>query len=365
MISEFNKFKQLYQGNRFFDTLLEEKFIYWLKLRSISRKALLIDFCNYAHIDCKNVKGKELFAHIYHQRVNNKILDKFIYQKYQQEREDRKSYETTLISELYKLKIFDWGGLYQNNLERTIVNNYIKKINNFDLLNKKIEGEIHQSMKSYVCSSWYNHWTSILIEDIFKDHKKVIPTIGLIKKVDFFIDNIPFDLKVTHFPDGFMQMERKKLTLNTELQELRSFARKKGIKYNIQQQDRYIFLELLTRFSESIDSDIKSFWNNFNQKRKVIIKNTMKNPKELIRWLYEQQGERRFDSANRLFLVLIDKSDLENSWKMKRNIPLLKNKIQRYLDGFKAKDIKQLKITFNWKDGKQYSALSDVIFITK
>ncbi len=61
----------------------------------------------------------------------------------------------------------------------------------------------------------------------------------------------------------------------------------------------------------------------------------------------------------------INKNDLENSWKMKRNIPLLKNKIQRYLDGFKAKDIKQLKITFNWKDSKQYSALSDVIFITK
>ena len=77
-----------------------------------------------------------------------------------------------MISELYKLKIFDWGGLYQNNLERTIVDNYIKKIKNFDVLMDKIDNEIHESLKGYVLCSWFNHWTSILIEDIFKGHKK-------------------------------------------------------------------------------------------------------------------------------------------------------------------------------------------------
>ena len=141
--------------------------------------------------------------------------------------------------------------------------------------------------------------------------------------------------------------------------------KKKGIKYNLEQKDRHIFLELLARFNEGVDSDIKLFWNDFNQKRKAIIKDTIKNPKELIRWLYEQQGERRFDSANRLFLVLIDENDLENSWRMKRNTSLLKNAIQQYLDYFDAKDIERLKITFNWKDGKQYSVLSDIIFIKK
>ena len=183
-----------------------------------------MQLCSYRR---KNIKGSAPFEYIYQQQLDEKVLDKFIDQRYQQERAKRKKNETALISELYKLKVFDWGGLYQNNLERTIVNNYIKKINNLDLLNRKIEGEIHQSMKGYVSSSWYNHWTSILIEDVFKDHKKVIPAIGLIKKVDFFIKDILFDLKVTYFPDGFMQMKRKKLALNTELQELRSFAQKK------------------------------------------------------------------------------------------------------------------------------------------
>jgi len=37
----------------------------------------------------------------------------------------------------------------------------------------------------------------------------------------------------------------------------------------------------------------------------------MKNPAELIKWLYEEQGERRFDAANRFFLILVDLRNLE------------------------------------------------------
>jgi len=32
-----------------------------------------------------------------------------------------------LINELYKVQSFEWGGLYQSGLEKTIVDNYIKK----------------------------------------------------------------------------------------------------------------------------------------------------------------------------------------------------------------------------------------------
>jgi len=43
----------------------------------------------------------------------------------------------------------------------------------------------------------------------------------------------------------------------------------------------------------------------------------------LIKWLYENQGEMRFSSENRLFLVLIDTSDFSSSWKLKRNLDIL------------------------------------------
>lgn len=365
VIKHINQFKQLYQNNKS-DALLKEKgAIYWLKLRSIARRALMVEFCELAGIDCTGIKGTKLFEHIYNQQPSEELLDKFIAEKYEEERAERKKGETKLISELYKLHVFDWGGLYQNNLERTIVDNYIKKIKDFELLTKKVEGEIHESMRSYVLSSWFNYWTSILIEDIFKDHKKVTPTVGLIKKVDFFVGDIPFDLKVTYFPDGFMQMKRKELGLSTEIQELKCFARQKGVKYDRKQKDKVIFTELLTRFKESVDPEIKKFWKQFNETRKKIVKDTIAKPDILIRWLYEEQGERRFDAANRLFLVLMDEDSLEESWKMKRNLDLLRNKINDYLNKLDLKNTKQFEITFDWKDGKQYSVLSDTVFITK
>lgn len=88
----------------------------------------------------------------------------------------------------------------------------------------------------------------------------------------------------------------------------------------------------------------------------------MKNKKELIKWLYEEQGERRFDSANRLFLVLIEKNNLEESWKLKRNLDFLKENVGSYLDKFKISD--NLKIIFDWQD-KKYTSISDALFIIK
>jgi len=363
-MNKFKHFKQLYQDNKF-DVLLKEKeSIYWLKLRSISRKELMLEFCLFANLKCTNIKGTGLFEFIYNQRPSEKILDKFIEQKYKIERAKRKSGETKLVSELYKMKVFDWGGLYQNNLERTIVDNYVKKIRDFSVLNKKIENEIHKSMRGYVQCSWYNHWTSILIEDIFKDHKKVTPTVGLIKKIDFFIQNIPFDLKVTYFPDGFMLTKRKAIGLPTEIQELKKFAKEIRIKYNREQNDKAIFAELLTRISENTSQKAKKFLNKFRNKRWSIIQKAIKDRQNIIRWLYEEQGERRFDAANRLFLVLIDKNNLEESWKMKRNTGLLNDAINDYLDSFKG-DLSKLQTKFTWKDGKIYTVLSDVLFIIK
>ena len=58
-------------------------------------------------------------------------------------------------------------------------------------------------------TSWYNNWTSYLIESIFKHHTKVISAVGEIKSVDFFINDIPVDLKVTYFPNQYMNDKLK------------------------------------------------------------------------------------------------------------------------------------------------------------
>ena len=37
------------------------------------------------------------------------------------------------------MKVFDWGGFYQNAVEQTIVNNYVKKIRDYNILVERIE----------------------------------------------------------------------------------------------------------------------------------------------------------------------------------------------------------------------------------
>ena len=88
------------------------------------------------------------------------------------------------------------------------------------------------------------------------------------------------------------------------------------------------------------------------------------NSKNLARLMYENQGAMRFGSENRIFLVLIDKNDMQNSWEMKRDFITLEKEIDRYLDSFDAKKLPELKLDFKYS-GKTYSTHADVIFVVK
>ena len=100
--------------------------------------------------------------------------------------------------------------------------------------------------------------------------------------------------------------------------------------------------------------------------RMDILNGVQKNSRELIQNLYEEQGEMRFDSSNRLFLVLVDSGDFDNSWKLKRNLDALRPAIKDYLDSFRSKNIDDLKISFKYKSKTQeFKAISDAIFVVK
>ena len=81
---------------------------------------------------------------------------------------------------------------------------------------------------------------------------------------------------------------------------------------------------------------------------------------DLIRWLYENQGDRRFDASNRLFLVLVDQRNYFDSWKLKRAKPLMEEKIRGYLDG--CGNSPGRRVEFDW-EGERYSTVSDVLVV--
>lgn len=361
---EFRKLKRYYQENDFGKIFDHEFGTYFLKMRSISRSNILRELANRLKFDVSGVSGRDIFEFMFCKNIPNEEIDDFIKQIYDIERKERIKNEDYVYSQLYKLKVFDWGGFYQNAVEQNIVNNYIKKIQNYEELCSSIENDINPRVRCYILCSWYNHWTSILIEDMFKDHPRLLPTVGLIKKVDFFWKDFPFDLKVTYFPVGYMQLKRKELNLRPELTELKKFARQQNIHYDKNANDKDIFSELLTRISEDASEEAKKFIEIFHRIREEIILNTIENPEELIKWFYEKQGNRRFDSANRFFLVLINSKNLEDSWKLKRNKKVLCGKINEFLDDNKEIDFEKLKISFDWQD-KTYTTYATVLFIIK
>ncbi len=188
-----------------------------------------------------------------------------------------------------------WDGIFGEDIRKHIQHHFVRNSSIMTLkkLLRKIKAELYSTIRDYTIISWYNQWTSTIIENIFKSHSRVVPTIRKIPNVDFFFLNTPIDLKTTPLPIGYIKEKKK---------------------------------------------DGKKLPND-------IIKHIESNPLEVSKWLYENQGPRRFAADNRIFVVLVDENDLEHSWKMKSSFKLIEEKVKDYLDN--AIELSKLTWTYN------------------
>ena len=182
--------------------------------------------------------------------------------------------------------------MLDNKIQAQYVRNHVR----YDDLIRDVKKQLHDDVTSYVICTWYNHWTTVLIEEYVSQHKKVAPALKKVKGVDIFFDGQPFDLKTTYLPKGY-------------------------------------------EYSEAVT-----------------------NPKALIVWLYENQGEQRFGDDNRLYVVLYDSQKPEDSWKLKRDFELIENRIDNFFDNEKVGG--QDEVVFSYQR-KTYTAISKLLFITK
>jgi hypothetical protein len=333
----------------------------YLKLRSLSRKRYLEGLVDRVGLTLQDRRAKQVFRQLYEARVSIGTVDNLIQEIYQVERSARREVENELISELYRLQVFDWGGLRQGGLERTIVNSYVKKIRWYDELCDRIDEELQVSLRGYVLCSWYNHWTSIMIEDIFRDHPNTLPAVGQVKKIDFFINDVPFDLKVTYLPEGYIAEKRRARGLRPEITVLKALARQFKVHYDRDMSQTQLSQDLWVKLADHPSQQVMDGLRELKGIRDRILEEAVLDPSALVRWLYEQQGARRFDAANRLFLILIDKSNYFDSWKLKRAKPLLVDRVHAYLDEVGTSPGRD--IEFQWTDGQVYEVVSDAIFV--
>lgn len=167
-------------------------------------------------------------------------------------------------------------------------------------------------------------------------------------------------------PAEYIKTKRKEKGLPVELTFLKKTAHEAKIDFDKKAKPVDISYEIIEKMKDRNDVFCSDVLEKLKIEKLEILKEVQETPKILATWLYENQGEMRFGSENRLFLVLVDTDDFGNSWKLKRNLDLLKPTILTYLDNFKNKQIDDLKVTFEFKGKPQtFTALTDVIFVVK
>jgi len=143
----------------------------------------------------------EIIKRILERRPDEKMIDMFIKERYAEKIQQRRLIisDEDLKKELMKVKTFSWG-VVQGQLDQKIQAEYVRRFVRYDELLNNVKAKLHEDVTNYVICTWYNHWTTVLIEEHISTHSKVIPTIKNIKGIDIFFDSQPFDLKVTYLP---------------------------------------------------------------------------------------------------------------------------------------------------------------------
>jgi len=361
-MTNFEKWDKEFRSQNLYAFNHNDNALLWLKVRAVCRGKQIQQFVKENNINLNSSKiseqNVELFEKLEMMPDAMLRLDTYLNERNHEWYDAMNIDSEKLKEDLYKVRHYVWGGDQNNSLDKYLVSRYVKVISDYDELQGR-QNEIAHNAWHYVQTSWYNNWTSYLIESLFKCHEKVISAVGEIKSVDFFLSNNPIDLKVTFFPNQYMEEKMREKLGKRELTWLRQKAREAGITFDKTQTVSQQIYTISEKMSEIGRADII---RELNDRRREVIAEAQTNAVELMTWLYTNQGEMRFGAENRLFVVLVDATDISQSWKMKRAFSLIEPKIKSYLDDFKENSLKEIKFTFK---GTCYKSLADVIFIVK
>lgn len=361
-MSNFEKWDKEFRAQNLYAFNNNENALLYLKDRAVCRGKQIKQFIDKNGILIKSTRINDQFAELFSvmEKTPNgmEMLDTYLRDRNNEWYHTMGVDEEKLKSGLRQINNYEWGGDQENSLDQYLVRRYIKVISDLDVLRSKADA-IAANVWNFVQTSWYNNWTSYLIESIFKKHRRVLSAVGEIKSVDFFIDNKPVDLKVTYFPGEYMQGKLKGVLGNSELTWLKHKAKTFGIlpDKNLSDSEQYNFLreEIENHGHQEVIAQLTKF-------RKQIVDDARKDPESLMKWLYEKQSPRLFGAENRLFVVLIDSTDMDQSWKMKRAFSLIEKEVNAYLETFTDTSLKKIDFTFKKQN---YSSLADVIFVIK
>lgn len=287
--------------------ILSSRDVNFIKLKSL-KKADLFKFCNEFSIKpSKDITQTivNILSLFDDKKITTNQINGYIKALYRNIRKDEidstGATHRVIVRELNKVDSHIWG-MVQGAVDPHIQANYVRKYFLYNDVVRAIENKLYDTIKFYTLCTWFNHWSTVFLEDLICENKNIVPIIKKVKGVDVIWNEQPVDIKVTNLP-------------------------KEWFKDN-----------------KTIDDAIK-------------------NPILVAKYLYEYQGEARFGDENRLFILIYDKNNPSESWKIKRDYDLIKRKV----DKFFGQRIKLDPVNFSYgkKQKKQYQAHSKVLFIVK
>jgi hypothetical protein len=190
---------------------------------------------------------------------------------------------------------YKWGRKQNDKFDR--LTNFVYRISSFEEVLKEIENKFrsdkeHQNISNYALNRWFNFWSAQAVEKIFCSLPNVKPALD---EKDRLVD---FSI------DGV-----------------------------------------------TFDHKTSIFPKNFP----CPIEEAIKKTDELIIWLYKNQSQQqRKHLKNRLFIVLYSADG--DHWKLKAEISWLKERIEKYMEGFNPHFL--LKFSLE----KNHDTISDVIW---
>jgi len=288
-------------------SLLSPRDVNFIKLKSL-KKVDLFDFCDKFSVQ-SSADITQTISSILKEFDNKKIatdqINTYIKNLYKEIREDEidliGATHGAIIRELNKVDSHIWG-MVQGAVDSHIQANYVRKYFLYDDVIKAIENKLYSTIKSYTLCTWFNHWSTVFLEDLICENGNIVPIIKKVKGVDVIWNEQPVDIKITNLPKEWF-------------------------------------------------------------KDKKTIEDAIKNPILVAKYLYEYQGEGRFGDENRLFILIYDKTNPSESWKIKRDYNLIKEKVGEFF-GQKT-ELDPVNFSYGKKQKKQYQAHSKVLFIVK
>lgn len=383
-LDKFNELRSIYERktNTYSISSVIEGIIF-LKIRSL-KKSNLKKICEDSNL---LVEGGEwdLRERIFCSSISEEIITKEIEDNYPKEKLERENLEEDLKEGLEEVDQFISG------IRDDDVNNFIsrivrdKSIKNIETLDEIIVSKAYPTISNYIKWSWYNQNTNDILEHLWNDHEKILPTLRKVHGIDFFIKgankDIPIDLKITYISNPFNEflsvVEDNIDEYITYDQGYKSFLNEykdESIKKESEIIKDIFKSNKVTIGGRKIDQLIQEILNNENlytnggrdalieviNMRRHNVDLCKNHPEVLAKFYYEDQGERLFNNNNRFYVILIDHNSFEKAWRMKRRFSLIKTTVNNFLNSRDFNDDDFLNITYFYNKSERNRGNFDI-----